>query len=144
MGLITAIVLIVCGVLAAASVIAKFQPNSQQFIDKLVPYQGWIGFFVCLWGLYTVVFACLLNLGLLHHWPVLWVTILATGALEFGLGFLLGFGLLTKYMLSKNETAMAKGQQLRAKLANVQIPMGLAGIGLGVWCLIASLFIYHA
>ena len=142
MGLITGLVLIVCGVLAAASLIAKRQPNSQQFIDKLVPYQGWIGFVVCLWGAWIII-SSVLHLNLLHIVPIWWATFLATGLLEFGLGFLLGFGLLTKYLLSKNETALAKGQELRAKLATVQIPMGLAGIGLGVWCLVASLLIYH-
>ncbi len=142
MGLITALALIVCGVLAAASLIGKMQPDSQRFIDKLVPYQGWIGFIVCLWGAWTIISA-VLHLNLLHIVPIWWATFLATGVLEFGLGFLLGFGLLTKYLLSKNEEAMAKGQMLRAKLANVQIPMGLIGIGLGVWCLVASLFVYH-
>jgi len=142
MGLVTALALIVCGILAAASLIAKMRPDSQKMIDTLVPYQGWIGFIVCLWGAWTII-SSVLNLGLLHHWPILWITIAATGALEFGLGFLLGFGLITQYVLSKNEAALAKGAQLRAKLANVQIPMGLIGIGLGVWCLVAELVLYR-
>ncbi len=141
MGLITALVLIVCGVLAAASLIASRQPDSQKFIDMLVPYQGWIGFVVCLWGAWTLVVS-VLHLNLLHLVPIWWLTLFATGALEFGLGFLLGFGLLSKYLLSKSPEAMVRGQQLRAKLATVQIPMGLIGIALGVWCLIAS-FAYH-
>ncbi len=141
MGLLTALVLIVCGVLAAASLIARRQPDSQKFIDMLVPYQGWIGFIVCLWGAWTLIVS-VLHLNLLHVVPIWWVTLFATGALEFGLGFLLGFGLLTKYLLSKNETALVKGQMLRAKLATVQVPMGLIGIGLGVWCLVAALM-YH-
>ena len=142
MGLITAVALIICGILAAASLIAKMQPDSQKMIDKLVPYQGWIGFIVCIWGLWTII-SSFLNLALLHHWPILWITILATGVVEFGLGFLLGYGLITKYTLSSSPEAMAKGAQLRAKLAVYQIPLGLTGIGLGLWCLIASLVIYR-
>ncbi len=141
MGLLTAIALIVCGVLAASSVIVKSRPDAQQMIDKLVPYQGWIGFVVCLVGLWTVIWT-FLNMTLLHVLPVLWLTIIATGLVEFGLGFLLGFGLLSKYLLSKSPAAMARGVELRAKLASIQIPLGLVGIGLGVWCLIAALM-YH-
>ena len=41
--LFTAILMIVAGVLAAASLIAAKQPNAQQAIDKLVPFQGIVG-----------------------------------------------------------------------------------------------------
>ena len=62
--------------------------------------------------------------------------------MEFALGFLLGFGLITKYALSKNEQALARGQQLRGKLVVYQIPLGLIGIGLGIWCVAVS-FMYR-
>jgi hypothetical protein len=142
MGILTAVALIICGVLAAASLIAKMRPDSQAMIDKLVPYQGWIGFVVCIWGVWTII-SSILGISLLHHYPILWVTIVATGAVEFGLGFLLGFGLITQYVLSSSPEAMAKSQLLRAKLATVQIPLGLIGIGLGVWCLLAVLVLYR-
>jgi len=141
MGLITALALIVCGVLAAASLIAAKQPNSKEYIDKLVPYQGWIGVVVGIWGVWAIITA-LLNLNLLHHWPILWITLFATGVLEFALGFLLGFALISKYALSGSAEALAKGQILREKLAGYQIPLGLAGIGVGIWCLLAT-FIFR-
>ena len=141
MFLVTAIVLIICGALAAASFIVAKRPDAKQAIDKLVPIQGWIGLVVCLWGAWTIVSA-VLSISLLSHWPVYWFTFMAVGVVEFVLGFLLGFGLITKYALSKNEQALARGQQLRGKLVLYQVPLGLAGIGLGVWCVLAS-FLYR-
>jgi hypothetical protein len=141
MGLVTALALIVCGVLAAAGWIAKRQPNSQQMIDKLTPYQGWIGLVVCIWGAWTII-QSVLHMGWMTSFPVLWFTLLATGLLEFGLGFLLGFALISRYALSKSPEAVLRGEQLRVKLVGIQIPLGLLGIGVGVWCLIAG-FMYH-
>ena len=142
MGLVTALALIVCGVLAAAGWIAKRQPNSQQMIEKLTPYQGWIGLVVCIWGAWTII-QSILYLGLLTSFPILWLTLLATGILEFGLGFLLGFALIARYALSGSPDAVLKGEKLRGKLVGIQIPLGLVGIGVGLWCLIAG-FMYHA
>jgi len=141
MFLFTAIVLIVCGALAAASFVVAKRPDAKQAIDKLVPYQGWIGLVVCFWGVWSIISA-VLSLGLLAHWPVYWITFMAVGVLEFVLGFLLGFGLITKYALSKNAEALARGQQLRGKLVVYQIPLGLIGIGLGIWCVAVS-FLYR-
>ena len=141
MFLVTAIALIICGALAAASFIVAKRPDAKQAIDKLVPVQGWVGLVVCVWGAWTIVSA-VLSLGLLSHFPVYWMTFMAVGVMEFALGFLLGFGLITKYALSKHEQALARGQQLRGKLALYQIPLGLIGIGLGVWCVLVS-FLYR-
>ena len=46
-------------------------------------------------------------------------------------GFLLGFGLITKYALGKNAAAQARGQQIRAKLAAYQGVFGLLAIAMG-------------
>ena len=81
MGLITAIILVICGALAAASFIVAKKPNAKELLDKLAPYQGWIGLVVCLWGAWTII-SCFLSLGLLTSWPLWWVTIMAVGVVE--------------------------------------------------------------
>jgi hypothetical protein len=138
MGILTSIALIICGLLAAASLIVKKQPNAKELIDKLVPYQGWIGLIVCILGIWTIIRA-LLHASLFSYLPVYWLMFLGTGVLEFILGFLLGFALITKYFLSGSPEAMAKGQQLRTRLAGWQIPLGIVAIVLGVWFLIENL-----
>jgi hypothetical protein len=127
MGILTSIALIICGLLAAASLIIKKEPNAKDLIDKLVPYQGWIGMIVCILGIWTIIRA-ILDLRLFSYLPIYWLTFLGTGVLEFILGFLLGFALITKYFLSNSAEAMAKGQQLRARLAGWQIPLGVVAI----------------
>ncbi len=55
-------------------------------------------------------------------------------------GNLLGFGLITKYALSKNEAAMEKGQAIRAKLSKFQGPLGIVAIVVAAYILIANIF----
>lgn len=137
MGIVAAIVLFVCGALAASSLVIAKKPNAKELLDKLVPFQGWIGFVVCLWGLWIVIHA-LINAGVISVVPVWWVTYLLTGLISAGLGFLLGYGLLSKFILSKNPTAAAKGEEILAKLTKIQIPLGVAGMVWGIWSLIST------
>jgi len=44
---------------------------------------------------------------------------------EFIVGFLLSYSLISKYLLENNDTAKEKGQLLRKKLAKFQVPAGL-------------------
>lgn len=137
MGIVTGIILILCGVLGAASYIVAKRPDAKETIDKLTPIQGWLGVIVCLWGIWTVITA-LLHMNLLSIIPVWWVTLLATGLVMTCLGFLLGYGLIQQYALANNESAAARGEMVRARLATYQTTLGLISIGLGVWCVIAA------
>ena len=58
------------------------------------------------------------------------------------LGFILGYGLIAKYVFSKSEEAKIKGEQLLAKLAPIQGKLGIAGIAVGVWTILASFLFY--
>ena len=49
-GLITGLVLLALGALAAASSIVARRPDAKAYIELMVPYQGWFGFITCLWG----------------------------------------------------------------------------------------------
>ena len=51
---------------------------------------------------------------------------------EFRSGFLLGFGLITHYVLSRNEQAKEKGSAIQAKLVTIPAPLGLLSIIMGV------------
>jgi hypothetical protein len=139
MGLFTGIVLFVLGVLASASTIVAKRPDAQPAIDKLVPYQGWIGFVCAIWGVWIVISA-VLNLGWLGHGSLViwWITYFATGVLEFTLGLLLGYALLTQFLLSKNAEAMKRGEQVRSLLVPYQTVLGFVAIGFGLWTVVAS------
>jgi hypothetical protein len=136
MGLVSAILLIACGILAASSLIIQKKPEAKELIEKMTPYQGIGGVILLIWGLISLIHL-LVHAGIYLRWvPVWFVTALVICLVSMALGFLMGYGLISKYVLSKNETAAAKGELVRAKLTKIQVPLGIAGILLGIWCLV--------
>jgi hypothetical protein len=130
--MVTIAFLIVGGIIAASGLIIARKPDAKQLIDKLTPYQGWIGVALFLWGIWDTIHV-VSNIGILFKAKfLLAVFLLVAVVTELLLGFLLGFGLITKYALSKNETALAKGQAIRAKLAPLSGIIGIAGIIVGI------------
>jgi hypothetical protein len=134
--MVNGIWLIVLGVLGAASLIIAKKPDAKELIDKLAPYQGWIGVVSAFWGAWGIIGA-VLGLGLLTTWPILWATMLANAVLLLCLGLLLGVGVMKTFI--KDEAAVAKLDTTIAKLAPKQGMLGLVAIGVGVWMIVASL-----
>lgn len=135
--LLLAILLIVAGILAASSLIIAKQPNAQDMISKIVPFQGIIGIILLLWGLYALFFQVLPYFGLLMQFaPLTAIASLASTLVAIGLGIILGYGLIKQYALKNNADAARSGDAAVAKLAGIQVPLGLAGIALGIWILI--------
>ena len=128
--------LIVGGILAASGMIVARKPNAQELIDKLTPHQGYIGATLFVWGVYNLIVTVLLHLKFAFG-SLFGIVITVAVLTEVVLGFLLAFGLITKYALSKNEAALEKGQAIRAKLAPFSGIIGLVGIGAGVMLLVA-------
>ena len=144
MGLLSGIILIILGGLAAYGSIVASRPEAKAALDALVPIQGWIGLVCCVWGIVIFLdYVVLSGHDMITVWPILWATILATGVLAFVLGLLLGYPPISQYALSKNAAAQKRGDQLRASLLPYQTMLGYISIGVGVWTLIAALFIWH-
>jgi uncharacterized membrane protein len=138
--LILALLLIAAGVLAAASLIVQKQPNAQEAIAKLVPFQGIIGIILLLWGVYMLLAWVIPYLGpIMRYAPFSGLALLLSTLAALGLGFLLGYGLIAQYALDKNANAARSGEAMRSKLAGIQVPLGILGIVLGLWMLIVSL-----
>ena len=133
--LLLALLLIIAGALAIPSLIAKKQPNAGEALAKLVPFQGVIGIILLLWGLWMLIGDVLLSGffgAFLQIFPVWGIVYLITIIVSIGLGALLGYGLIAKYALSGNADAARGGAAVHAKLATVQVPLGIAGIILGI------------
>ena len=126
--MLSAIIAIIGGIIAASSLIVAKKPNAQELIDKLTPYQGWIGIVLAFWGVFGFI-SLILNIGSIGF---AWMIGLGVSVVEFVVGFLLGYGLISKYLLEKNEEAKAKGQELRMKLTKYQVPAGVILIVLGI------------
>jgi len=130
--MLSALIAIIGGIIAASSLIVAKKPNAQELIDKLTPYQGWIGVVLTFWGAWGLI-SLLLNIGSIG---IVWIIAVAVCVVEFIVGFLLGYGLISKYLLEKNEAAKVKGQALRLKLTKYQVPSGVILIILGVCSII--------
>jgi len=130
--MLSALIAIVGGLIAASGFIVSKKPNAKDLLDKLTPYQGWIGVVLTFWGLWGAI-QLVLNIGDIG---IVWIIAFAVCVVEFIVGFLLGYGLISKYVLEKNEEAKEKGQALRLKLTKYQIPSGMALIILGVLSII--------
>ncbi len=136
--MIYGILLVVLGILAAPSLLLSKKPNAKELLDKITPYQGWIGLIFCIWGIFGIIQA-IFGIGLLSSAPIWWLSWMAANLLEASLGFLLGYGMISQLLLSKNEKAKEKGEQLLAKLTPLQGKLGLIAIILGLWTIIASI-----
>ena len=96
-----------------------------------MPYQGIIGVVMLLWGLRDT-FQLLRSLSVIGHVTLWWLVFLVTTLTELGLGFLLGYGLIVKYVLGNHPQAVAKAEPVRAKLRAYQGPLGVTAIILAV------------
>lgn len=134
--MIVSIIAILGGLIAASSLIVAKKPNAQELLDKLTPFQGWIGVILTIWGVWGLI-SSLLNIGSLG---IDWIIGLAVAAAEFIVGFILAYGLISKYILEKNEEAKQKGQALRTKLVKYQVPAGVVLIILGLLSIFRILF----
>lgn len=134
-GLIT----IAGGLIAASNLVVSRMANAKTLIDKLTPYQGWIGMIMFGWGIWETI-SVVTGMSLLSTAPLTWIFWLCVALADLFVGFLLGFGLITKYALSKNEQAMEKGQRIRGKLAPFQGVLGIFAMVMGalylVWLLV--------
>lgn len=127
--------LLVLGVLGASNLIIARKPDAKELIGKIAPYQGWMGAVSALWGVWGLISA-ILSIGLLTSHPIWWATWVATDVILVALGLLLGIGTLKTFI--KQPQAVEKMDMMVAKLAPKQGVLGLVGIGLGAWCLVAS------
>ncbi len=135
------ITLIFLGILAAPSLILSRKPDADKILSKITPYQGWIGIIFFFWGIWGII-SSLLTIWAISFVPIWWFTLLIGSFMQMILGFILGYGLIAKYIFSRSEAAKEKGAAIIAKLAPVQGILGLIGIIVGIWVIIASFLPY--
>ena len=82
-----------------------------------------------------MVFTILPHLDALMHVPLTATLVIAALTLDIGIGLLLSYALISKFM-AKNESAAAKGASALARLVKIQVPMGLAAMLVGALILV--------
>ncbi len=126
--------LIFISLLAVPSLLLSKKPDAKEILDKIAPYQGYIGVGFCIWGLIGII-QSLLNFGS----SLGFIMGLIASLVTFALGFILGYGLINTHVLSKNEETRQKGAELHAKLVSIQEKLGLAGIAIGILTIVLGL-----
>jgi len=119
------------GILAASSLFVGRSPGSADKLAKLAQYQGYIGLCMFGWGVWELIDS-VLTLGQLASHPLLWGFLLASGVADFGVGMLLGFGLISTYAFRGNAMAIEKGDALRRRLVRFQVPLGFLAIATSI------------
>lgn len=136
--LLYGIALIILGLLAIPSLVLSKKPDAKKYFDKFAPIQGWFGVVFAILGVWGII-SCILNIGWLTTAPIYWITWLAVEVVTAVLGFILGYGLIQKYALSKNEKAAEKGEQVLKKLMPLQGTFGIIALILGIWQIVATI-----
>jgi len=144
-GFVNGIVLIILGALCIPALIAQKSPNAKELLDKVVPYQGIVGFVAFIWGIWVII-QCLIGLGWIGWiFPlglIRWVTYLANGILLLCGGAILGWGLIQKNLLAKaSDKVKEKAEESFNKLVAFQPKIGIGAIILGLWVIISNIII---
>lgn len=114
------------GLLAAAGFIIAKNQNAQKLIDRLTPYKASIGlgmFAVGIWNLthwlsgFSLLFKSLFGIG-----------IFTTIVCMVVVGFLLGFGLIAKWIPGEG-AAETRALDVQKKLIKLEVPLGFVTIG---------------
>lgn len=124
MFLVVSLLWLVGGLLAVSGFIVEKKPNAKEIIDKIVPIQGGIGIAILIVAIINII----RSLGMIRI-PLFWVTIMIPFLIMTALGVLLGYGLIVKYVLSKNEAAKEKADKIQATLLRFQTPVGWMSVG---------------
>jgi hypothetical protein len=136
------IICIVLGILAVPNLIIAKRPDAKQLIDKLAPFQGYIGAVAALWGVWRVItvvlnlsiFIALLTMKAGVMGMVFAILYILYALLSVGLGLMLGIGVLKTWI--KNPQAQAKMDQTLAKLAPKQGSLGVLALIVGAAMLV--------
>lgn len=124
-------VIVIAIVLGAFIVAPRFLDDNEDgkaFLAKIDNFKGIIGLVVLVFS--VLAFGSLI--GAISIYDLFRISLLLTIANTAALGFVLGFGLIYEHVLSKSESASAKGEGLRERLQPRQEMLGMAAIGLAV------------
>jgi hypothetical protein len=137
--MIYGITLILIGILASPNILLNKKPNAKELLDKILPYQGILGSIYFFWGAWNIVKA-IFNIEYIGSWSTWWLTWFGASLIQTLLGFLLGYEVINKYILSKNDKLDQKGYEILQKLRPLENKLALIAIGLGIWIIIYNLF----
>lgn len=139
MGWLQLILLILAGILAVSSFIVAKKPDAKAMIDKLVPFQAFIGV-----GLLVISIVNWVRIGiavpfqLMKFWALGGITLIAAIFSGILLGFLFGMPQIAKWIPGES-SAEAKAVELSKKIAPIQMIVGVVALVAGFLFLLMEL-----
>ena len=137
MDLLRPIALIVAGILAASGFIISRKPDAKQLIDKIVPFQGFLGAGLLVWGVIDVIRVLMhaKEIGDMGStYPLFSISVYAGVASEVALGFLLGMPLIATWIPGES-AAEQRAMEMQKKVVPFQTILGFIGIVVAVFLL---------
>ncbi len=131
MGFVYGLWLLALGSLAVPHLVISKFANAKKILDKLAPFQGWIGLISGVWGLYEIIWMLsaltFLKEGLkgFVHFAIIAAAVIC----QIVLGFILGIGVVKSFV--KDGQAQAKLDQIFEKILPYQLLFGVLAIADG-------------
>jgi len=126
------------GILAAPNIIVSKKPEAAEWIDKLRPYQGWLGVVSLVYGIIKLIqMLGGLSFGF-RHFLIITLTALVWALLLIVLGLLLGINVIKTFV--KDAAFQSKMDGVVTKIAAKQGKLGLVAIIVGLWIVVINLF----
>jgi hypothetical protein len=124
------ILMIAGGILGVSGLIVAKKPDAKAMIDKLVPFQAFIGVGLLALGLWALLsFGPIDTFRMLKVWPMLGIFAITGSWGAILLGFLFGMPQIAKWIPGES-AAENKAMELSKKLAPFQLILG-AIVGFG-------------
>jgi hypothetical protein len=129
--LIGAIAVIAGGILAASGLIISKSPNAKDLINKMTPFQGFLGVGLLAFGVIELIRMLDLLPNAHRLSPVFAIGLYGYLASLILIGFFLGMPQIAKWIPGENP-AEQKAMDMQKKLAPYQAILGVVGIVSGV------------
>ena len=134
---ITVAMIIIGGLLAAASLIASKNKEAGEMIKKLAPYQSWVGIVLFVWGVWNLI-KMIQYLGIMTRLMAIAPILIISTWVAVVVMIVLGLILSLNFMKSRKEIPAEKVEALEKKLKPIQVPVGIIAIIDGVVLLLAT------
>lgn len=133
------ITLITPSLVGAPSLFLYKRSDGLKLLNKVVHLQGWCGFVVCFWGIFSLVNCSFIRPGQSYGHFFFWLSQIVINFFQVVFGYLLGYDLISRYVYSGNKQARQKGDKLLLKLAPIQGKIAIAAFITGalyiIWIL---------
>ncbi len=133
---ITVAMIIIGGLLAAASLIASKNKEAGEMIKKLAPYQSWVGIVLFVWGVWNLI-KMIQYLGIMTRLMAIAPILIISTWVAVVVMIVLGLILSLNFMKSRKEIPAEKVEALEKKLKPIQVPVGIIAIIDGIVLLLA-------